>query len=766
MAENIDINVNVAGNAGRALNSLNADLNKVSASFANMRNAIGGLALGSLVNNLLNTSAALVDLAKATGLTVEAVKGLSDAISDNGGNSEKAGQILVKFTDTLDQARRGIREAQQAFEGVGIPVKDLSKSNSELAIRFAENVGKMAEFEGEARAAGAAAEVTGKGIRTIDLKGFGSDARGAVDAAKQYTGAIQNADKVQEQLEKTIRKAKDELLLFLKPVLDFLATEEGWKAFTTTIKTLAVIFGVMFGAKMIKSIYDFNKQLETTELLGRKLGKNPLLKLALLAGGAFAIDKLAEKMGILNDETDILGKSAKDVDFDKLAQEANNQEGQQSDVSTRETDQKKKSLKDMGKAYEDQIDAIRRNTQEQINALKVGEDQAAIDKVKADIEKNAADAVERYNQEKAKLDTKKDADLIAVIEAQIAAINKRKDADITAAQEEVSALQQLQNANEQFYAQLETSFMEYQNAVANDEALQQLRDQTELVGKYGKELEILQAKQKIDQELRAKNNKLTEEQVKLSYDMAKAIQANNLAEVDNIKIKLEGIQRIKDANERAAADQKAQTEQNIKDSDMATKTIYEQITNAVARTREQLKQYNFGDSLVQNLSQAIDTFIETGKFKFKDFAGALLKEWIAMKAKMHIFDVLDGLSQGLKNIFSGGSFFGGGGAGGNIFGSLFKGIGKIFGFAEGGSPPVNRPSIVGEAGPELFVPKTAGTVLPNDMLGGMRDRQVTNNYITNNINALDSKSVAQVFAENRKTLLGTVRMAQRELPFG
>jgi hypothetical protein len=762
MAENIDINLNVAGNAGRAFNSLNADLNKVSASFANMRNAIGGLALGSLVNNLLNTSAALVDLAKATGLTVEAVKGLSDAISDNGGNAEKAQQILVKFTEKLDEAREGSRAAQQAFAGVGISLNDLKKPNSELAIQFAENVGKMAEFEGEARAAGAAAEITGKGIRTIDLKGFGSDARGAVDAAKQYTGAIENADKVQEQLEKTIRKAKDELLLFLKPVLDFLATEQGWKAFTTTIKALAVIFGVMFGAKMIKSIYDFNKQLETTELLGRKLGKNPILKLLLVAGGAYAIDELAKKMDIFNEKVEDAGESLSKLPTETPAVAS----GDAAPVSTRETDQKVKSLRDMGKAYEDQIDAIRRNTQEQINALKVGEDQAAIDKVKADIEKSAADAVERYNQEKAKLDPKKDADLIAVINQQIAAINKRKDTDIAAAQQEVSALQQLQNANEQFYAQLETSFMEYQNAVANDEALQQLRDQTELVGKYGKELEILQAKQKIDQELRAKNNKLTEEQVKLSYDMAKAIQANNLAEVDNIKIKLEGIQRIKDANERAAADQKAQTEQNIKDSDMATKTIYEQITNAVARTREQLKQYNFGDSLVQNLSQAIDTFIETGKFKFKDFAGALLKEWIAMKAKMHIFDVLDGLSQGLKNIFSGGSFFGGGGAGGNIFGSLFKGIGKIFGFAEGGSPPVNRPSIVGEAGPELFVPKTAGTVLPNDMLGGMRDRQVTNNYITNNINALDSKSVAQVFAENRKTLLGTVRMAQRELPFG
>lgn len=40
------------------------------------------------------------------------------------------------------------------------------------------------------------------------------------------------------------------------------------------------------------------------------------------------------------------------------------------------------------------------------------------------------------------------------------------------------------------------------------------------------------------------------------------------------------------------------------------------------------------------------------------------------------------------------------------------------GFARGGRPPRNRPSIVGEAGPELFVPRTSGTVIPNGQFGG------------------------------------------------
>ena len=49
------------------------------------------------------------------------------------------------------------------------------------------------------------------------------------------------------------------------------------------------------------------------------------------------------------------------------------------------------------------------------------------------------------------------------------------------------------------------------------------------------------------------------------------------------------------------------------------------------------------------------------------------------------------------------------------------------GFANGGRPPVGRASIVGEKGPEIFVPRSAGTIVPNDRIGG----GVTNNIVVN-----------------------------------
>ena len=47
--------------------------------------------------------------------------------------------------------------------------------------------------------------------------------------------------------------------------------------------------------------------------------------------------------------------------------------------------------------------------------------------------------------------------------------------------------------------------------------------------------------------------------------------------------------------------------------------------------------------------------------------------------------------------------------GGGLLGGLF---------ANGGRPPVGKPSIVGERGPELFVPRSSGTIVPNHALGG------------------------------------------------
>ena len=55
----------------------------------------------------------------------------------------------------------------------------------------------------------------------------------------------------------------------------------------------------------------------------------------------------------------------------------------------------------------------------------------------------------------------------------------------------------------------------------------------------------------------------------------------------------------------------------------------------------------------------------------------------------------------------------------------FAPFSNLLGFANGGRPPVGRPSVVGERGPELFVPDRAGTILPNGV--GMGSTTITVN---------------------------------------
>lgn len=54
-----------------------------------------------------------------------------------------------------------------------------------------------------------------------------------------------------------------------------------------------------------------------------------------------------------------------------------------------------------------------------------------------------------------------------------------------------------------------------------------------------------------------------------------------------------------------------------------------------------------------------------------------------------------------------------------IWNTIVEGVKTLFGFADGGRPPVGIPSVIGERGPELFIPDVPGTIIPNHALATM-----------------------------------------------
>ena len=136
------------------------------------------------------------------------------------------------------------------------------------------------------------------------------------------------------------------------------------------------------------------------------------------------------------------------------------------------------------------------------------------------------------------------------------------------------------------------------------------------------------------------------------------------------------------------------------------------------------------EAVMGNMNAALDNFVRTGKLSFKDLARSIIQDLMAIQLKAQAAMVFK--SMGGMGLFS--SLFGGSSSASSIS-SAAPGMG----YADGGEPPVGVASLVGERGPELFVPKTAGTVIPNNMLGSTMGNKpsVVNNY---NIQAIDTKS--------------------------
>jgi len=145
------------------------------------------------------------------------------------------------------------------------------------------------------------------------------------------------------------------------------------------------------------------------------------------------------------------------------------------------------------------------------------------------------------------------------------------------------------------------------------------------------------------------------------------------------------------------------------------------------------------------LNDGLVNFIKTGKLQFDDLGeyikNTLIQAFVSKAVLNPLMDLL-GLGSG-----------GGGGGLIQTFLGLFK--------AEGGPVSANRPYIVGEQGPELFMPSSAGTIVPNGDFGGGGGGTTVVNY---NISAVDAMSFKQMVARDPEFIYSVTRVGARRQP--
>ena len=128
------------------------------------------------------------------------------------------------------------------------------------------------------------------------------------------------------------------------------------------------------------------------------------------------------------------------------------------------------------------------------------------------------------------------------------------------------------------------------------------------------------------------------------------------------------------------------------------------------------KMSEFAVQAARNIQDALgDTLYNTVTGRFDDI-GSQFTDLLARMASQ-------AAAAGIGNFLFGD--FGATNKIGGVVGDLGKWMGKLLGFAGGGSVPARTPVIVGERGPELFYSNSGGTIVPNASINRTPDFKVS-----------------------------------------
>ena len=777
-----NVQLNITGNARTELERINKQTENLNKSFGAMKSALAGLALGSFITNIFNAAKDTMDFATATGFATQSVLGLQKAFVANGGTIETANNAIVKLTQNIGEAAQGSGALQSAFAQVGVSLSDLATMSEEEI--FLRTIQGLAGIDDAATRTALGLQLLGKAAKTIDYAGIASGAKSYISSSIQQAEAVASVDAASKKLEEAMISLKEAIIVGIKPIADFVnqlnisgaAIQKFIKAaleIGLVIASFTILGKVLRGSIAIVSLIRaaFTDLGKTVSVVGhyikRALGlitvKNPkntfiqgIANSAAIAvdslkvlGGALAaiiaivvpdsisdgFKKLGQAIGVIPDSA----TQAADYIDELVNKSTDAWQSEQNNVRKviEANNSLRQSILKVAEAYSDQITELQKTIALETQAFDISTDQLELDKALTTVTQNNTDAIKALTDQRAKL-TEEQKNLIPVIDQQISKLQEQLAVDQATTAAAIQNLQARRLEQDKLNKQLELT----RQSLSDAQSLQSLQAQLAVIGQYGDELQQNMMLLSVSEELQRKLTDLEVKRLELENQrtqLGEARFAQEMAHLAQLQTaayqyadaRIEAEQRILAAQKAVQDNAKLGTEQAI--SDIA----------------KQFEPYNMAQEGIKKgwdaIGNAVDTFVETGKFKFGDFARSVIADLTKMIAKAMIFKAISGIA--------------------GAFGLSIPGL------AKGGPAKAGQPYIVGEKGPELFVPQGSGTVVPNNKLGqqgvatGAVNAPVTNNYITNNINALDAKSVAQLFAENRKTLLGSVKMAEREMPY-
>lgn len=654
------------------MKQIESAVNMAKQAFVAMTGVAGVDALKGIVLGSIEGIAKLHELSIQAGITVDALTGLAAVGRATGTGADTIAAASNKMSKALSIANEDSKGAAAALKALGLSFDEFQHMSPDE--RMKKTADALSTFEDGAQKSAAAMLLFGKtGAEMLPfLKDLAQVGELHAKVTTEQAEAAHDFEVKMGQLKANSDAWKKSLALELLPTLNELLE------IMLTIKKSTSASGTIIGQGLIVA-------LQTVAVLGlnviyvfKEMGDTIggiVAKLSVVGPGFMAANRsIGEAMkkealdarAALDKQTNaILGVGQQSFDPDS-------QSGAE-DARLR----RRKIIKGLGADptgggkpdWQADFDKINKQTIESINLY--AKELSTIDEV--------------TEAEKARIKIMSEIDASKLLPAQKELFKQRAES-VYQMQEEIQRRKDATKAEElQTEAHIKAmtaarSFEDSQSKVIDD-----LEFQTTLLGKDADAVARLTALRKIDIEAAA---------------AIKGVGDDPQAQLSILVARDQAQKRIIDT---LAAQKVAQDALNASWSVGAKNALdayQKNIANVAAFTQ------NAFSNAFKGMEDALVSFVTTGKLDFTSLVNSMIADLVRYQIQQSI----------MKPLMSSLSGKGGGIEVSN--GGFLDSALKFLGFANGGQPPVGVPSIVGEKGPELFIPNTPGTVVPNSKLGG------------------------------------------------
>lgn len=750
-----------AAQAQTALERLDARTERLSASFGRLKGIIIGAAFTALASSAAKSADEIQKLSSATEFGISRIIEIQQSLQAAGGEASAAGKVISDFFRTVDAAASGSDRTQQSFARLSVSIRDLETLSLEEL--FDKTIKGFNNITDPAQRSALSIQMFGKGVEKVNLRDFNTSLEEMRGKFEQQRRSIEQTSEMVGNFDEAMDNLRLAFLTVTAPMVTFLnnltRNQASLERLITLFKGLAIVIAAAFAftgfGLIVRAIGTIGRGVGSLIGLFSSLGQtitrvfganSTAMKILRGVGGLVAgiAGGVAAAMGLSGEKADI-----PEAEIPEMVITANRPRVRNVEAG--------KELAGQLSAIRSLAEGYRRITRDNIERMSIDMEILGLNRAQADQIKGTAEINKRFQEQSAELESRKKTAkgaTLALINKEIANLEdlRTSELDIFNIQQDQTnqyARQQQEIKNivelmeQQAEAAREIAEFQSQQDQAVLTAFQQVRAQRE-------QLELTNQREQLEksiQNLRGSDQAAARELFDLETQRLTQLEA--IRRIQNLPFLGQGgmKQQLQEINDLYDL-RRAKITETAEATRLEQKSFTEGFKQAGEKYRNNIKtDFEFAaqqlNTFTTGFENAFVRFVQTGKLSFRDLANSMIADFARIQA---------------QKILTG--FLSGGGGGGGFFGS----IGKIFGFANGGMPPVGQPSLVGERGPELFVPQSAGRIVPNHKLGGSNTVVNNSTEVSYSISAVDASSFRQLLARDPEFIHNVAEQGRRQLP--